>query len=417
LKKISLITLTLVMMLMVVTVVDAAEKIVFAIPGEVQVVNSYQELIDEFNADHDDIYVELIAIPETDYDQKIQTMIAGDAELDIFGTGDVMFPALVEKGIIKNLQPFVEKDNFDLSPFYDEVIDFFRIDEDLYAISDNWDVEVMYYNKDLFDEAGLDYPDASWNWEDLLANAKKLTKGEGRRKHYGLMFDPWFVPVFQAIWQNGGRIIAEDQSESLINEPAAREALQWINDLFNKYEVSPSPNGLDKMGMDPGMIFTSGNVAMLVGSGRWMVPPFNESDINWSVSPLPQGKEKAVFFHLPAYVMAEKSDHSEAAWEFMKYLLSEEAQKKIAVSGNGIPVRKSVATSDMVLNTPIVKEHNSIQPFIDSLSMTHQPPQLVNWWEVVDQLNELDNLWRGKYSVEEVTEIIKEKMDKALQSQ
>lgn len=406
--------LSLVIILTAGTVAMGKSVVHFAVGAEAGTIDVYQEHADLFNALSTEHYVEVIPVPTQDYDQTIQTMIAGGADLDIFNTGDVMFPALVQKGVIANLQPYIERDSFDLEQFYPEVIDFFRWDGDVYAMTDNWDVQVLYYNADIFDNAGIPYPDETWDWDKLLAVAIELTTGFGRAKQWGLMFDPWFVPVFQTIWQNGGRVIAEDNSVCLIDQPEAVEALQWIADLFNVHEVSPSPQELSRMGMESSMVFTSGQVAMLLGNGRWMVPAFNESDISWAVAPVPKGKTGAVFFHLPAYGISSRAKNPDGAWEFLKFMLHEDSQRRMGPVGYGIPSHVSVATSHEFLDDPLVRKHNSVKPFIDSLEMTHKPPQVVNWWGVVDTLSELDYLWRNEMTAQEAADRVKVRVDRIL---
>ena len=119
-----------------------------------------------------------------------------------------------------------------------------RFDGTAYGIPRDFDTIALYYNKDLFDKAGVEYPTADWTWDDLRAAAEKLTVKEGDNT------TQWGTPRrmngqqnwYNLIWQNEGEILNEDQTEALLDEAATCEALQFAGD-FHHDGFSPSVAG------------------------------------------------------------------------------------------------------------------------------------------------------------------------------
>src|SRR4051794_37243222 len=135
-----------------------------------------------FMAKYPDVTVKVTTVPATGYDQKILTMIAGGKAPDVFGTGDVVIPTIVNKNYALDLKPLMQADGFDPSSYYPEVIDGLTYQGKIVGLTDNWDTQVLYYNRALFRAAGVEPPTADWTWDDYEAAAKKLTTGEGRDK-------------------------------------------------------------------------------------------------------------------------------------------------------------------------------------------------------------------------------------------
>ncbi|MDP9209272.1 MAG: extracellular solute-binding protein, partial [Actinomycetota bacterium] len=153
-----------------------------------------------FMAKHPEIKVKLLTIPGQGYDQKVVTMIAGGKPPDVFVSGDVQIPTIVRKRYALDLASFIERDRYDLSDFYPEVVKGLTFDGRVVGVADNWDTQVLYFNKTLFDRANVGYPDADWTWDDLVAAARKLTSGGGGEKRFGVTLDPWFAPLLDQIW-------------------------------------------------------------------------------------------------------------------------------------------------------------------------------------------------------------------------
>lgn len=346
-----------------------------------------------FMKQNPDVKVTFTVIPATAYSQKVQTMIAGGKPPDIFNGGDVQIPNYVEKNFVTDLTPYVERDNYDLGEFYPDLIENLTYDDKLVGLTDNYDTQVMYYNVDLFKEAGVAEPTSDWTWDDMVSAARELTSGSGNSKTYGLVYDNWFAPYFDQIWANGGEPYPADGTECGYDSPEAIKAFTQIQDLYEE-GLSPTPAQFAANGTE--QQFLSGKVAMLIGSGRWSAYSLRDvKKFDWKIAPLPKGDEgRANFFHISMFAIPRTSENTEAAFAFLKYMVSEEGIQAGLENMQGIPARPAIAESDEFLKDPFNVQHNTVQPFVESLPTVRRAPSLSNFSEVQDAVTaKLDPIW------------------------
>ncbi|MGI9004640.1 MAG: ABC transporter substrate-binding protein, partial [Streptosporangiaceae bacterium] len=148
-------------------------------PGDIALRN---QLAAAFMKSHPRIKVQILVVPATNYDQKVQTMIAGGQPPDIFESGDVQIANIAAKDFALNLTPYIHRDHYSLSDFYPQVISGLTYGKKLIGLTDNWDTQVMYHNDTLFKKAGVAPPNAGWIWGDCVSAARKLTAGSGTGK-------------------------------------------------------------------------------------------------------------------------------------------------------------------------------------------------------------------------------------------
>ena len=361
-----------------------------------------KQLAKNFTAKNPDITVTFTVVPATSYNQKVQTMIAGGKAPDIFNGGDVGIPNYVKKKFVLDLKPYVDREQYDLSGFYPEIIDNLTYEGQLVGLTDNYDTQVMYYNTDLFKKAGVPEPTADWTWDDFLNAARKITSGNGSTKTYGVVHDNWFAPYYDRIGANGGDPFPENGTKCGFNSPESIKAFTQIQDLY-KEGLSPSPTAFSANGTE--QQFLSGKVGMLIGSGRWSA--YSLKGVNkfgWKIAPLPKGDAgRANFFHISMFAIPRASKNPEAAFAFLKYMVSEEGIKAGLANMQGIPARKAVAESDAFKNDPFNVEHNAVQAFTDSLPTVRRAPSLTNFSEVNDTVTaKLNPIWSLKATPAEV---------------
>jgi multiple sugar transport system substrate-binding protein len=212
-------------------------------------------------------------------------------------------------------------------------------------------LEVLYYNKDIFDEAGVEYPTDDWTWDDLLAAAEKLTvvDGSGRVSRYALGMEGGKY----ALWinQNGGAILDDMRNPSAcaMTETKAMEAIKFFADMMNNSQAMRDAN-LSQAGGDAA-VFQSGQVAMIIQNAS-RVTAFNAAGMNYDVAPvpIPQGGQRAASAGGAAWVMSAQSDNKEAAWTFLSWLQSTDGgQRLYTASGEIFPALRSTAMSDAFL--------------------------------------------------------------------
>lgn len=366
-------------------------------PGDVALRRKQAEA---FMKKYPDVEVKVTTIPVTGYDQKILTMIAGGKAPDIFGTGDVVIPTIVGKNYALDLKPLMEADDFDTSDFYPDVIDGLTYEGKVVGLTDNWDTQVLYYNRELFERAGVEEPTNDWTWDDYEAAAKKLTSGEGRDKVYGSQWGKWFVPVLDTVAAAGGNTYGETNDRCGLTEPASVEGLAFL-DRLREQGVDPGPTEDGVLsGRTAEQSFAAGKSAMFIGAGRWAAFELAKSKIDWAVAPLPKGPAgRSNFFHLAAFSIPSNSKNPNAAWKFLRFMTSEEGVRLGLDNMQGVPALKSVATDPKVAASPLVSEHNALQPFLDSLPTARRAPQVSNFFRYQDKIDAaMQGLWKGKTS-------------------
>jgi multiple sugar transport system substrate-binding protein len=364
-------------------------------PGDI---HARQQLAQEFMKQNPNVTVKVLVIPADGYDEKVLSLIAGGKPPDLFTSGDVQIANIVSKNYAIDLKGLAQSSGFDLSQFYPQVIQGLTFDNKLVGLTDNWDTQVMYYNKDLFDAAHVRYPTADWTWDDFEAAAKKLTSGEGTSKVYGAIFDPWFAPTYSAIWSFGGDIVSPDGTKCEINQGPAIQALTFIKGLFDQ-GISPSPEQMSQQGQGSEQIFLSGRGAMLIGNGRWAAYDLQDVQrFTWEMAPLPKGPaDRANFFHLSMFAIASNSPNQAEAWKFLQFMVSKQGIETTVANAQGLPSIPSMVNDPAFTNSPVVKGHDTIKPMLESLPTAHRAPDIANFNQFQDQLDAAwDPMWAGR---------------------
>ena len=315
-------------------------------PEEVDIIT---HSIEDWQASHPGIKVVFEHTPYTGYDSKVLTRIAGGAAPDIIATEVNYFVTFATKGVLESLTPFAEKDSdFHVNGFFPQIIDRFTLNGKLYAIPrDVAPFACVFYNKALFDQAGIPYPTDDWTWDDLLRMARALTRQDtnGRTIQYG--FYGWAWQNFA--YGNGGGLVDDPKNPSTtrIADPKTIEGLQFYADLANLYHVMPTPTALANLGMGVDMMFASGRLAMFL-SGIWETPLLRNYKFQWDVVMFPKNRDGIRAFGTggSGYAILRSSKHKQEAWEVIKALTGEQGQARLAERGLAQPALIKVAESE-----------------------------------------------------------------------
>ena len=379
-------------------------------PSELKV---NQDLCAQFEAERPDIRVEIINEPGDRAMDKLQAMIAAGNPPDVMSIHGAFFIPLAAKGALLDLDPLIADDRgFDLNDFYPELVELCRHDGRLYSLPRYTSVYVLFYNEDLFDGAGLGYPDDSWTWDDYLAAARKLTvdSPDPERRRFGCVIDFWGARIYPWVWASGGEILDHQRKRCLLDSPEAQAALQFLVDLRHKWKVCP-PTTMAERRQNIAM-FTNGQVAMFQ-TGAWDIQQMKEAKtLRWDIAPLPKKKQHATLLGMENYAIAAGTKHPKEAWELFKFLLGPQAQETMARELEKQPSRQSVA------NGPYLAQDAgySRRAFVDALSYARQAPNIAEWDRVSHFIQEqLDLMWIGKVSVEEGAGRAAQQVTEALQ--
>jgi ABC-type glycerol-3-phosphate transport system substrate-binding protein len=265
---------------------------------------------------HPEIKIEVLNEPWSDYFTKIQTLWAGG---DPSAIPDVLFlspiPNYAAEGVLENLDPWIEQSGYNLDDYWPALLETAMLDGHVYGFPRDIGLEVLYYNKDIFDEAGVEYPTDEWTWDDLLAAADKLTvvESSGRVARYALGMEGGKYQLW--VGQNKGMILDDltNPSKCTLDEPAAMEGIQFFADMMaNNYAMRDA--NLSQAGGDAA-VFQSGQVAMIIQNAS-RVTAFNAADMNYDVAvvPIPEDGQRSASAAGAAWVMSAQSDNKEEAW-------------------------------------------------------------------------------------------------------
>ncbi len=332
------------------------EALIFSAWGTVEETENLVSLVKIYNAARPRQKIKFVHIDHGEYDRKILIQTAAGNPPDVFLLSSTDLNTLAYRGVLENLTSRIAADtSFRLSAFFPALLKTAAIRDQIYGIPVGYTPMVMYYNRRLFREAGVPYPDSSWTWDDFLKTAIKLTKREadGRTKQFGCMIS---MAGYTFVYPFGGHFFDETRQWFQLDQPKTLAALQFYGDLAMKYHVTNSPT--EKLfNSDQG--FRQEAVAM-IAAGRWQVPNFARTKLDWEVAPMPHGETSATGVIVYNLVMSKFSKRQEQAWEFIKFMASPLAQQQSVKSGNLVPSRLDVANSPAFLRDTTFHADNRI---------------------------------------------------------
>ncbi len=303
-----------------------------------------EKLLEDFEEDHPNIKVKYEPI-QGSYMDKLQTQLASGTAPDVFYLDSVWLPAMASKGVLKPLDDYMAEDNVQKDEFISGLINGFEYDGTQYGIPKDYSTLGLFYNKRMFEEAGIEEPPQTW--EELYQVAKKLTRdtdGDGEIDEWGMTLNTDLARFIAFLHQNDGQVLNEQGNKTVIDNQAGVEALKFYNKLYQEgYAVRPGEVGAQWLGDALG----KDKVGMVV-TGNWTIPFMNDQypEVDFGVAQLPKKEVKSTMAFTVAYCIDKNSEHPEAAWELVKYLTSEEGQRRWASLGLAMPSRKELA--DMV---------------------------------------------------------------------
>jgi multiple sugar transport system substrate-binding protein len=393
------------------TVPAAADtNLVFAFWGDPPEVPPFQKIVDDYQAAHPDVHIEMQNAPWSGYFTRLDAQLAAGAGPDVFFITNV--PSYAARGQLEALGPWIEKTKFPIDQYNQNGLVVHSLKGTLYSIPRDNDTSVLYYNKDAFDQAGLSYPDDKWTWDDLRNAADKLTTTDGGRvTRYGLALESNVWSIF--VYQNGGKIFDDPVSPTtfLMADKPAVEAIQFLGDLINKDKAVPNFLEANQAG-GTGQMFASGQAAMIVSNAA-RLGAADGASFQWSVAPLPAGPTGIHANRLggAGFAINANSKVKDAAWDFMQYLAGPEGQITFtsaasaavpAMTGNpDVRAAFKAPYADIFLSE---SENGQVDP---------QFPTYVNITNLYLQ-PALDLVWNGESTAADALGGIKDKVDAEL---
>jgi len=381
---------------------SAQTTIVWSFWGDPGELPPNYEVIEAFHAAQDDVRVEVQHAPWGSYFDRIQTQMAGGTAPDVMFLNNI--PSYASRGVLYDIDELIARDGFDTSTYLDGLMRIFSYDGNQYGFARDNDTNVLYYNKDLFDAAGVDYPTADWRWDDLRAAASELTARDdrGRAVQYGLALEKNRYP--QWVYQNGGALFDDplNPSEFLLDSPEAVEAIGFIADMILEDGSVPSFDAMAQLGSTT-ELFSTGRVAMVMTNAA-RIPTFMGADFAWDVAPLPAGPNgiRANTLGGAGYVMSADTKNPEAAWTFLKFLAGTEGQSVFASTGVAVPA--SYGNPDVAASfVSACPASVSCDVFISETANGELAPNFPDWREIESTIvvPNLDLIYTGEVSAAE----------------
>ena len=279
--------------------------------------DNLQLIVDAFEKENPDITVEVTTLPYGDYGTALQTDLAAGTVSDVFDIEYANYASYQANGV---LAP-IEVANPDA--YRQSLLEAYSTDGTSYALPSSFSDVVLYYNADLFDAAGLEYPTNDWTWADEKAAAEALT--DAAAGQWGDHQPISFYEYYKALAQNGGQFLNDDKTAVAFNSPEGIEAAEW---LVNKSgTVMPTiEQGQGTADFDTNL-FKDGKLGML-HSGIWIFGALADVPFTWDIAVEPGNTQQASAVFSNALGVSATSEHIEAASKWAEFLSSSDVTVK-----------------------------------------------------------------------------------------
>lgn len=311
----------------------------------------YQPLIDAFEKEHPDISVEMVDLGSTDYSTVLGTQLSGsDSKFDVVTVKDMPgYVTLVNKGVLEPLDDKISADGIDLSA-YSGIADQLKVNDQLYELPFRSDIWVLYYNKDVFDKAGVDYPTNDMTWDEYDALARKITDTTPGSEVYGAHYHTWRSTVMLDGILDGKHTAADGNYD--FAKPYYEMVLKEQQD-----GVCMDYATLKTQGLHYSDAFAQGNIGMM-NMGSWflstLISKIKSGEYtdctNWGIVKYPhaEGVEPgSTLSTVTCLAVPTSAPNKDAAWEFVKFVSGEEGAKVMAGTGN-IPAMTNDQIVDLI---------------------------------------------------------------------
>lgn len=322
------------------------------------------ELVSLFEASQDEVVVESTIVPWGEYWTKLQTALPTGTGPDVFWM-NMYAPDYINADLLLDLTDDLDAAGVDMSKYPESVTSMYVKDDKIYGVPKDYDGMALYYNKAIFDEMNVEYPQAGWTWDDLLQAAQKLTN----ESHYGIVARSDGNTGYQNFaFQNDGSFVDADGMPT-VNGKEITEALQFEHDLMYKYKVAPTGTELLEFAADD--MFISGQAAMIT-SGSWSIQTYVDAlGADCQIAELPEKVKQGATTHGLAYCVASNSSNKEAAVKFVEFAATKEAQEVTAKAA--IPAYEGAAESWLTLYP-----EQDVQILLDSVDYASPNPYYAN---------------------------------------
>lgn len=289
-----------------------------------------------FEAAHPGVTIEYVDVASQEYNMKTTAMLAGGDTTDVFDVKELSdLQNWIEQGFVESLDAYIADSGYATDKYVGMEKCYQSLDGEQYALPYRSDFWVLFYNKTLFDEAGVDVPTNDMTWDEYKELAIAMTSGEGVDKVYGSHYHTWLSAVANWAVCDGVNTLADGEYSDLAYFYQLVRDLEDAGAVMEYTELSAS-------GQHYKGVFEGGNIAMMP-MGYWFVSTLikdmadgTSSEFEWGITAVPhlEGVDAGSSFGSPTGACINKnSENKDLAWEFISWRCGEEGALATASTG------------------------------------------------------------------------------------
>ena len=363
----------------------------------------FQAVIDAYMEKNPGVTINIIDTNADEYNNSLGiSLSAAQPDPDVIWVKDMgSMLQMADKKQLMPLDDLIEKDSYDLS-VYNGAAEQLQYNDTTYALPYRSDWYVLFYNKDLFDAAGVEYPSNDMTWEEYRELAAKMTSGEGSAKVYGSHHHTWEAMVSAWAVQDGKNTVVAKDYEFL--RPYYEQAL-WLQDngYIQDYATLKTAN------IHYSSVFKNQQCAMMP-MGTYFIATMmqaiadGECDFNWGIATIPHPDDVEAGYtvgSITPIAISAYTDAQDLAWDFVKFAASEEAADILAQNGvfAGIQTEESLNTIASAENFPEGDSSKEALKYINFVFDRPLDPQIEEIRVPLDEVYEMVMI--GEYTLDE----------------
>jgi multiple sugar transport system substrate-binding protein len=371
-------------------------------------VPAMQEVISAFRAEHPDIDVTIQLTPWATYWTKLQTSIVGGGAADVFWMNAPNIAKFARYATLLPLTDRLARDGITLTEHPPHLVELYRRDGEQYGVPKDYDTISLFYNKELFDRAGIGYPDESWTWQHVLDASAEIRDPRSGVFGFSAALDRQ-RNLYPAIFQNEGWVLRGTRSG--FDDEATIGGLRFLTDAIDR---NLAPNAMAEADTRAREQFQGGKVAMYNGLPNDSNATYKDPEVRarTGVAVLPRGAQRGTVIHGLANVINARTPYPDASYEFVKFMAGRTTGEIQGRSGTILP--SFSGTQQAFLEA---KPEFRMQSFIDQVPVATAYPASVSTttWELM-QLRVLGPSWIGPGSrpIEESARLLASDMNEVL---
>lgn len=362
------------------------------------------EIIAAFQAENPSIAIEVATAPYADYFTLLEADFVGGDAPDVFELNYENFVSYAANDVLLDLSMYVNAE----APYYPRALEAFQADGTQYALPETFSTVLLFYNADLFDEAGVEYPTADWTWDDAIVAGEAISAlGDDI---WGLYSPIQFWEFYKKAGQNNCQFFNEDMTESTINSEECVTSLETMISFMDN-DVMPDP--IEEAGISNEEMFINGQLGMVV-TGIWMFGAFEDVDFAWDIELEPGMAQHGHHFFANGVAIAQDTEVPEAATAWAEFLTASETAATVRVdAGWELPALDEPAYFEAYL----AKDNPANRAAVfQALESPVTPPVIERQNEMTDIINEtLSAVAIGDMDAQTALDLLKAELDDLVQ--